>query len=106
MGTDIPSVPGWKADRDPSIREQRRGHKACEFASPVARPISPTSDKDEHGERAKRAEKVGTTELCAKEREKTDRMVDVTTRSRVPAHFQQMSTVLDTARIRGGPAGA
>jgi hypothetical protein len=32
-GTLIPSLPGWKADRDPSIRA-RAGYIACEFVSP------------------------------------------------------------------------
>lgn len=34
MGYDIPEMPGWKADRDPSIRATH-GHTACEFVSPV-----------------------------------------------------------------------
>jgi Putative amidoligase enzyme len=34
-GYEIPSLPGWKADRDPSIRTTVRGHEACEFVSPV-----------------------------------------------------------------------
>ena len=33
-GCDIPQLPGWKADRDPSIRAGA-GHEACEFVSPV-----------------------------------------------------------------------
>ena len=33
-GADIPQLPGWKADRDPSIRAGA-GHEACEFVSPV-----------------------------------------------------------------------
>ena len=34
-GREIPALPGWKADRDPSIRVSARGHEACEFVSPV-----------------------------------------------------------------------
>lgn len=34
FGADIPSLPGWKADRDPSIRA-RGEQEACEFVSPV-----------------------------------------------------------------------
>jgi hypothetical protein len=34
QGYDIPQLPGWKADRDPSIRRSR-GRDACEFVSPV-----------------------------------------------------------------------
>src|SRR4029453_4972256 len=34
-GYDIPQLPGWKADCDPSIRVSARGHTACEFVSPV-----------------------------------------------------------------------
>jgi Putative amidoligase enzyme len=34
-GTDIPELPGWKADRDPSIYVRTPGHEACEFVSPV-----------------------------------------------------------------------
>jgi Putative amidoligase enzyme len=34
-GYDIPQLPGWKADRDPSIRVRTGGHEACEFVSPV-----------------------------------------------------------------------
>ena len=33
-GFDIPTLPGWKADRDPSIRAGA-GYEACEFVSPV-----------------------------------------------------------------------
>lgn len=33
-GLPIPQIPGWKADRDPSIRA-RNGRVACEFVSPV-----------------------------------------------------------------------
>jgi len=33
-GYDIPQLPGWKADGDPSIRRSR-GRVACEFVSPV-----------------------------------------------------------------------
>jgi hypothetical protein len=33
-GSDIPQLPGWKADRDPSIRAGGT-HEACEFVSPV-----------------------------------------------------------------------
>lgn len=33
-GMEIPQLPGWKADRDPSIRTSR-GRAACEFVSPV-----------------------------------------------------------------------
>lgn len=35
-GYDIPELPGWKADSDPSIRATR-GTRACEFVSPVFR---------------------------------------------------------------------
>ncbi|MCE9533966.1 MAG: amidoligase family protein [Planctomycetes bacterium] len=35
QGIEIPTLPGWKADRDPSIRVSVRGHEACEFVSPV-----------------------------------------------------------------------
>src|SRR5687768_12126637 len=36
-GCDIPQLPGWKADADPSIRTTpgTRNHVACEFVSPV-----------------------------------------------------------------------
>lgn len=34
QGLPIPQLPGWKADRDPSIRA-RNGRVACEFVSPV-----------------------------------------------------------------------
>ena len=34
-GYDIPQIPGWKADCDPSIRVSTAGHQACEFVSPV-----------------------------------------------------------------------
>ncbi|MBA3776945.1 MAG: amidoligase family protein [Betaproteobacteria bacterium] len=33
-GAEIPQLPGWKADRDPSIRRSG-GRVACEFVSPV-----------------------------------------------------------------------
>jgi hypothetical protein len=36
QGYDIPQLPGWKADNDPSIRA-RGGRQACEFVSPVFR---------------------------------------------------------------------
>jgi hypothetical protein len=35
-GYPVASLPGWKADRDPSIRAGA-GHEACEFVSPVFR---------------------------------------------------------------------
>lgn len=35
-GAAIPQLPGWKADRDPSIRADV-GRQACEFVSPVYR---------------------------------------------------------------------
>lgn len=38
-GYEIPTLPGWKADRDPSIRTTVRGHEACEFVSPVFKGI-------------------------------------------------------------------
>ena len=38
-GTDIPELPGWKADRDPSIRVGIAGHIPCEFVSPVFKGI-------------------------------------------------------------------
>src|SRR5262245_7592281 len=40
-GADIPELPGWKADADPSIRTttSTRNHQACEFVSPVFRGI-------------------------------------------------------------------
>lgn len=34
-GADIPQLPGWKADGDPSIRVTVEGHTSCEFVSPV-----------------------------------------------------------------------
>ena len=34
-GYEIPTLPGWKVDRDPSIRTTVRGHEPCEFVSPV-----------------------------------------------------------------------
>lgn len=36
-GSDIPQLPGWKADADPSIRTTAgtRDHVGCEFVSPV-----------------------------------------------------------------------
>jgi len=37
QGADIPSMPGWKADADPSIRVGIYSHEACEFVSPVYR---------------------------------------------------------------------
>jgi ribosomal protein L21E len=36
-GTPIPELPGWVADRDPSICVRARGHEPCEFVSPVFR---------------------------------------------------------------------
>lgn len=36
VGSDVPQLPGWKADSDPSIRAGR-GRVACEFVSPVYR---------------------------------------------------------------------
>src|SRR5579864_9009460 len=38
-GYAIDQLPGWKADRDPSIRVGARGHEACEFVSPVYKGI-------------------------------------------------------------------
>lgn len=38
-GTDIPELPGWKADRDPSIRVGIAGHVPCEFVSPVFKGV-------------------------------------------------------------------
>jgi hypothetical protein len=38
-GSDIPDMPGWKADRDPSIRVRVMGREACEFVSPVFRGV-------------------------------------------------------------------
>lgn len=38
-GTDIPELPGWKADRDPSIRVGVGGHEPCEFVSPVFKGV-------------------------------------------------------------------
>ena len=37
-GADILQLPGWKADRDPSIRAGV-GHEACEFDSPSSRGL-------------------------------------------------------------------
>ncbi len=37
-GRDIPSLAGWKADRDPSIRTTP-GREACEFVSPIYRGV-------------------------------------------------------------------
>lgn len=37
-GADIPALPGWKADRDPSIRAGA-GFEACEFVSPVFKGV-------------------------------------------------------------------
>src|SRR5947209_786896 len=36
QGLAIPSLPGWKADRDPSIAAGH-GRDACEFVSPIYR---------------------------------------------------------------------
>jgi Putative amidoligase enzyme len=38
-GCPIATLPGWKADRDPSIRTRVRGHEACEFVSPVFKGV-------------------------------------------------------------------
>jgi len=38
-GYEIAQLPGWKADRDPSIRVGVRGHQPCEFVSPVFKGI-------------------------------------------------------------------
>src|SRR5262245_23436645 len=40
-GLPITRLPGWKADRDPSIRttEATRGYIQCEFVSPVFKGI-------------------------------------------------------------------
>jgi Putative amidoligase enzyme len=39
MGSAIPQLAGWKADRDPSIRVRDHQHEACEFVSPVFKGI-------------------------------------------------------------------
>jgi hypothetical protein len=36
-GRAIPQLPGWMADRDPSITVTTPGHVACEFVSPIYR---------------------------------------------------------------------
>src|SRR5260221_10981272 len=38
-GREIATLPGRKADRDPSIRTTVRGHEACKFVSPVFKGV-------------------------------------------------------------------